>query len=100
MAKLLSQRKRLIWKYGLLSLSLLLAASAVVFLLRKRPELYRPGQETADITRSLDREIPEGVPPVQFADGAVSAGIRFKHFSGTRSTQLPEDRGSGAAWGD
>ena len=28
------------------------------------------------------------------------AGIQFTHFSGERSTQLPEDMGSGAAWID
>jgi enediyne biosynthesis protein E4 len=30
----------------------------------------------------------------------AQAGIHFQHFQGMRSTQLPEDMGSGAAWGD
>ena len=39
-------------------------------------------------------------PPVSFTDVTEQAGIHFQHFQGVRSTQLPEDMGSGAAWGD
>ena len=39
-------------------------------------------------------------PPVKFRDVTTQSGIAFTHFHGTRSTQLPEDMGSGAAWGD
>ena len=38
---------------------------------------------------------------VTFTDVTVRAGIDFVHFQGgVRSTQLPEDMGSGVAWGD
>jgi hypothetical protein len=37
---------------------------------------------------------------VTFTDVTLEAGISFRHFEGTRSTQLPEDMGSGAAFGD
>jgi len=37
---------------------------------------------------------------VVFTDRAVAAGVRFTHFQGRRSSQLPEDMGSGLAWGD
>jgi hypothetical protein len=37
---------------------------------------------------------------VTFTDQAESAGLRFVHFDGKRSSQLPEDMGSGLAWGD
>ena len=37
---------------------------------------------------------------VTFSDVTRKAGINFIHFQGTRSTQLPEDMGSGVAWGD
>ena len=30
----------------------------------------------------------------------AEAGIDFQHFTGARTAQLPEDMGSGAAWGD
>jgi hypothetical protein len=85
--------------------------------------------ETSDaITRSLDRELPpelaepavpaaavegagaatpaaaagsqRGVGGVVFTDSAAAAGVDFVHFRGRRSSQLPEDMGSGLAWGD
>jgi len=37
---------------------------------------------------------------VTYRDVTEKAGIHFEHFHGVRSTQLPEDMGSGAAWGD
>ncbi len=37
---------------------------------------------------------------VAFRDAAEAAGLRFRHFFGRRSSQLPEDMGSGLAWGD
>jgi enediyne biosynthesis protein E4 len=43
---------------------------------------------------------PRDYPRIQFRDVSKEAGINFEHFPGTRSTQLPEDMGSGAAWGD
>ena len=83
-----------------------------------------------EITRSLDRDRPEardastrppaaaqagGLPAapkaahpasaaspdgVLFSDQAAHAGVDFAHFHGRRSSQLPEDMGSGLAWGD
>jgi hypothetical protein len=46
------------------------------------------------------KKLPEEYPRVRFKDVTEKAGIRFRHFHGARSTQLPEDMGSGAAWGD
>jgi hypothetical protein len=46
------------------------------------------------------RTLPEDYARVQFTDVTEKAGIHFEHFHGVRSTQLPEDMGSGAAWGD
>ncbi|MFQ5845501.1 MAG: CRTAC1 family protein, partial [Planctomycetota bacterium] len=76
---------------------------AVLLMLRPAAVPYTPGTEAAtsgEITRSLSRSLPAGAPPVRFADAAAASGIRFQHFHGRRSTQLPEDMGSGAAWGD
>jgi len=46
------------------------------------------------------RKVPRDYPRVTFTDVTEQAGIHFTHFQGVRSTQLPEDMGSGAAWGD
>ena len=98
---LLSPRKRLIVKHTLIGLGLVALTSGILFSLRKKPEPYRPGSEIEGITSELDRGIPPGYPSqVQFTNVAREAGIAFRHFPGKRSTQLPEDMGSGAAWGD
>jgi enediyne biosynthesis protein E4 len=55
-----------------------------------------------ELPRKQERanKIPLDYPRVQFKDVTEQAGIHFQHFHGVRSTQLPEDMGSGAAWGD
>jgi enediyne biosynthesis protein E4 len=74
-----------------------------LFLLRAKPKAYTPGTEadtSEEITRTLSRSLPSDVPRIRFTDAAGEAGVRFRHFSGRRSSQLPEDMGSGLAWGD
>jgi enediyne biosynthesis protein E4 len=66
-----------------------------------RPEVYRPGEDLAEITRNLSRGVPADAPEARFADATAEAGLAgFRTFAGVRSSQLPEDMGSGAAWGD
>ena len=96
----LGKRRKLIIKYTLISLSLVVAASATFLVLRQRARPYAPGEKVEGITSELERAVPESYPAVRFSNVAPQAGIDFKHFPGTRSTQLPEDMGSGAAWGD
>ena len=43
---------------------------------------------------------PITVNAVTFVDVTNEAGIRFQHSSGTRSSLLPEDMGSGAGFAD
>jgi hypothetical protein len=80
--------------------ALLLAALGGLALSRRRADAYDPRQRAEGITSSLGRRLPPDRPRVIFEDVAEPAGVRFEHFSGVRSTQLPEDMGSGAAWGD
>ena len=42
---------------------------------------------------------PAAAPPI-FEDAAASAGVGFTHFNGRRTSQLPEDMGSGACFTD
>lgn len=101
MANGLTRRQQLIVKHTLISTTLLLVASTAIVLVRRRPKPYTPGEQVQGITRELERAIPAGYPAVRFTDVARQSGIDFRHFSyGKRSTQLPEDMGSGAAWGD
>jgi Tfp pilus assembly protein PilF len=55
------------------------------------------------VDRLLDpgRALPAGAPEPRFTDVTKAAGLAsFRQFQGERSSQLPEDMGSGAAWGD
>ncbi len=94
------RRKRRIVLTGLMATGLLLLITITV-LLSSRPEApYLPGERISGLTSALDRDLPADYPRVVFVDAAAEAGIQFRHFSGVRSSQLPEDMGSGAAWAD
>ena len=68
---------------------------------RLRPAEYQPGEANADITSSLARGLPPDAPRPRFTDVTGEAGLGgFRSFAGDRSSQLPEDMGAGAAWGD
>ncbi len=96
----LSRRQRAVAITAVLA-GLFIAATVVVIWLVLRPEpTYRPGGDVAGLTAELARSVPENYPRVVFRDVTDSAGIAFRHFWKSRSTQLPEDMGSGAAWGD
>jgi hypothetical protein len=95
-----SRRRRLIARY-LAAGALAVIAVAIALAYGLRGTRYTPGEEIEGITRSLDRAVPSGnASGVKFTDATAEAGIHFTQFGGSRSTQLPEDMGSGAAWGD
>ena len=98
-ATLTPRRRRLrraIYLTGLLSLALPLGWWAT----RNQAQPYVPGEVSADITRTLDRRLPGGRNPLRMTEVASAAGLVEPHFQGTRTSQLPEDMGSGAAWAD
>ncbi len=54
-----------------------------------------------DPLRDPGRKRPGGSPKPLFTDVTKQAGLdSFRQFQGPRSSQLPEDMGSGLAWGD
>lgn len=95
----LSRRRRLIVITTSLGFVFLAAISVTIWVLSAR-EPYRPGEKIEGVRSDLMRRLPEDYPKITFVDASEEAGIDYKHFSGRRSTQLPEDMGSGAAWGD
>ncbi len=55
------------------------------------------------VDRLLDpgKKLPAGAPAPLFTDVTKEAGFAsFRQFAGARTSQLPEDMGSGVAWGD
>jgi enediyne biosynthesis protein E4 len=95
-----TRRKRLVRLTAGLGLLFLVVAAAVVWRVFRPDAPYRPGEKVAGLTADLARSLPKDYPRVTFTDVTRASGISFQHFSGTRSSQLPEDMGSGAAWGD
>jgi hypothetical protein len=93
-------RRRLLVLTSGVAVAFAIAAGWVVRLaLRPAPE-YTPGGEVAGLTATLARDIPEDHPRITFVDVTEAAGITFQHFPAVRTSQLTEDMGSGAAWGD
>jgi hypothetical protein len=84
---------------GLGALFVAAASVAIWFALRPKPT-YVPGEGVTGLTADLARTLPADHPRVSFTDVTTDAGIAFAHFPGRRTSQLPEDMGSGAAWGD
>ena len=81
--------------------AVIVGAGYVAVRQRLRPAEYQPGEANADITTSLSRTLPSDAPPPRFTDVTREAGLEGAGaFAGERSSQLPEDMGPGAAWGD
>jgi hypothetical protein len=93
------RKRRLLVTAGLALVFIVVAAVAVWVAVRPEPT-YRPGGMVEGLTADLTRSLPDGYPKVTFTDVTTQAGIDFTHFHGSRTTQLPEDYGSGVAWGD
>ncbi|MBE7499906.1 MAG: VCBS repeat-containing protein [Verrucomicrobiales bacterium] len=69
--------------------------------LGSRPAAYRPDERPEDITNELARHLPPSAPRPRLTDVTQAAGLAgFRNFTGDRTSQLPEDLGPGAAWGD
>ncbi len=93
------KRKRLVMFTSLAAILLFIVLS-LIFWPSAPSQNYIPGEGIEGLTSDLERPVPEGYPNVQFLDVTDTAGIVFNHFNGERTSQLPEDMGSGAAWAD
>src|SRR5689334_13266736 len=99
MTGLTKRRRALLFTSGGALLFVVLATVAALQW-RRGNDVYRPGESMDDVTSDLDRAVPDDHPRVRFTDNTRAAGIDFRHFHGARRSWLPEDMGSGAAWGD
>ncbi len=65
------------------------------------PARFEDKQRQSDPLNDPGRSLPGGAPPPRFTDVTAQAGLgSFRTFAGARTSQLPEDMGGGAAWGD
>ncbi len=94
-----AHRLRRVWIWLIALAAVALVAGVLVY--RSLPEVRRPGEELPEITRRLALDLPEDAPSPSFTDVTADSGLgEFESFLGDRTSQLPEDMGSGAAWGD
>jgi len=100
--KLGRRRRRLYWTVAILAVVALLGGALGLWFHRaRRPADYRSGERHAEITSRLALGIPDEAPEPRFDDVTRQAGLgEFRSFRGARTSQLPEDMGPGAAWGD
>jgi len=62
---------------------------------------HEVSSRTVDRLMDPGRRLPPGAPEPRFTDVTNAAGLAsFRQFQGARTSQLPEDMGSGVAWGD
>ena len=96
----MTRRQRQLWITAAVGVSVVALVAVAAWRMLGRGDTYRPGEQMAGITAELLRAVPDDHPRVTFTDVTNAAGITYVNFSGVRSSQLPEDMGSGAAWGD
>jgi len=96
----MSRKRKLRNTLLLCSLPVVVASAVVILRGARKDAPYVAGKETEGITRSLDRTLEEPSCPLRFTDVAAEAGLDFVNAPWRRTSQLPEDMGSGAAWGD
>ncbi len=97
--QLTRRRRSLLIAMGAAAVFVAVSSIAAVRWMRGGPT-YKPGEDVEGVTADLARTLPLDYPRVQFSDVTKAAHIDFKHFDGKRGSWLPEDMGSGAAWGD
>jgi hypothetical protein len=67
---------------------------------REDPGAPGPGGRIEGLTSVLSREVTADMVRLRFRDVTAGSGIRFRHFPDARRSLLPEDMGSGLAFGD
>ncbi len=96
----LPRRKRGMAITAVLTALFVVATLSVLIWRQSNRAVYIPGEPIEGVTSSLDRRLPAGVFVPAFVDATALAGVTFDHFPATRTSQLPEDMGSGVSWGD
>jgi hypothetical protein len=100
--KRFNKRHQLMLRWGLITL--IASCLVVVFFIyqnkRVDPMARNEDGSVSGLTSILDRTIDPSMVSFSFEDITEQSGISFLHFGAVRSSLLPEDMGSGLAWGD
>lgn len=100
--KRLGKRQRLLLRWGVPFTLLSVALGVAVVKGAARVDPTAPGADGSidGLTRVLDREAAPEMRRITFEDVTAESGVVFRHFPATRRSLLPEDMGSGLAFGD
>ena len=98
----LSRRQRLVLGWGGVTLAAVtvLGLFALVGKSRLDPYETRSQGPVEGLTSVLSRQVADEMVTFRLEEIASRAGIAFHHFPALRRSLLPEDMGSGLAWGD
>lgn len=98
----MNKRQKLILHWSLYFVVGVVALIALASLTEfgKDPAALNDDGSIEGLTSVLDREVDEMMKRFQFEEVSQQAGINFQHFPAKRASLLPEDMGSGLAWGD
>jgi hypothetical protein len=95
----LSARQRKLW-WSALSITVgTLVLGALVWWIERARDTDR-ADARADVTSTFKQEAIAHETPVRFADVTAAAGLELNTANYQRHRALPEDNGSGLAWGD
>ncbi|HHL32038.1 MAG TPA: CRTAC1 family protein, partial [Oceanospirillales bacterium] len=98
----MNKRQKLLVKWSVYFAIGVLALLGLAFFTEfgKDPAALNDDGSVEGLTRVLDRQVDEKMKRFAFVEVSEGAGIDFEHFPGKRQSLLPEDMGSGVAWGD
>jgi hypothetical protein len=89
-------------RWGVPTLLVTVVAAVAVAVATQRSDPMAPGEDGSieGLTSVLTREVSPEMVTIGLRDVSSEVGVDFRHFPSLRRSVLPEDMGSGAAWGD
>lgn len=99
---MLSKRKRLVMVWSVSTGLVVAGITGLVLLVGQSLDPFAIGADgrIEGLSDTLQRDLTDDMVRFSFTEVTDSAGIDFHHFPATRQSLLPEDMGSGLAWGD
>ena len=89
-------------RWGLVTIVIAVAIAALFVWKNSRvdPMARNEDGSNSGLTSVLERTVDSEMVTFKFEDVTKKSGIVFSHFGAIRNSLLPEDMGSGLAWGD
>ena len=100
--KRFNKRHQLMVRWGLVTIVIAVAIAALFVWKNSRvdPMARNEDGSNSGLTSVLERTVDSEMVTFKFEDVTKKSGIVFSHFGAIRNSLLPEDMGSGLAWGD